>query len=44
MQKLKLDPDNEDLKSQLDSVVDDLTKLVAEENNEKIMENFKCFD
>ena len=44
VQKLKLDPDNEDLKSQVDSIVDDLTKLVAEENNEKIMENFKCFD
>ena len=44
MQKMKLNPENEDLKAEFDTVINDLTRLVAEENNEKIVQNFKHLD
>ena len=43
-QKISLEPNNSVLKEELDAVTNDLTKLVAKDNCEKIMENFGHLD
>ena len=44
VQKGKLDPKNDEIKEDLNKVIDDITKLVSEKNRDKIYENFKALD
>ena len=44
VQKSKLDPENDEIKKDLEKVTDNITKLVSEKNRDKLYENFKDLD
>ena len=42
--KMKTEPNNDELKIELEDIIENITKLVSKENSEKIMKNFQHLD
>ena len=44
LQKIKIDPNNDELKEELEKVVEQVTEIVSKENRDKIFNNFQKLD